>query len=264
MVHIPGVQHKAADAVSRHPTGTTNPELLVLPDDIAAATNALATLPQLDAPGRSFLAGIRQNEPRSQICSITIDDQLVSSASSALSTMAVTWERVKLATTSNGDMTRLIDIIDHGFPNSRYELPPALQEYYQFREQLYTVDGVILYKNRIVIPPSLRQHVLTVLHSAHQGVTSMTARAESTVFWPGITPAIIALGDTCNHCNRMAPSQPSAPPSPTVLPAYPFQCVCADFFHHKGVNYLVIVDRYSNWPIVERAREGSKGLIDCL
>ena len=161
-------------------------------------------------------------------------------------------------------MTQLIHFIETGFPKSRPELPPALREYHQFREHLYTVDGVILYKNRIVIPPSLRQHVLTVLHSAHQGVTSMTARAESTVFWPGITPAIIALPETCNHCNRMAPSQPSSPPSPVVPPAYPFQCVCTDFFHHKGVNYLVIVDRYSNWPIVERAREGSKGLIDCL
>lgn len=178
--------------------------------------------------------------------------------------MAVTWDRVKLATTSNGDMTQLLDIIESGFPEFRHELPPALREYYQFREHLYTVDGVILYKNRIVIPPSLRQHILTVLHSAHQGVTSMTARADSTVFWPGITRAILALRETCNHCNRMAPSQPSAPPLPTVPPAYPFQCICADFFHHKGVNYLVVVDRYSNWPIVERAREGSKGLIDCL
>ena len=264
MVHIPGVRHKAADAVSRHPTGTSNPDLLVLPDDIAAATATLAALPQLDAPGRSFLAGIRHSEPQPGTCSITIDDQLASSASSALSTMAVTWERVKLATTSSGDMTQLINLIETGFPKSRPELPPALREYYQFHEHLYTVDGIILYKNRIVIPPSLRQHVLTVLHSAHQGVTSMAARAASTVFWPGITPAIIALRETCNHCNRMAPSQPSAPPSPIVPPAYPFQCVCADFFHHKGVNYLVIVDRYSNWPIVERAREGSKGLIDCL
>ena len=221
MVHIPGVRHKAADAISRHPTGTTTPDMLILPDDIAAATAAPAVLPQL--------------------------------ASSALSTMAVTWDRVKLATTSNGDMTQLLDIIESGFPQFRHELPPALQEYYQFREHLYTVDGVILYKNRIVIPPSLRQHVLTVLHSAHQGVTSMTARADSTVFWPGITRAIRALRETCNHCNRMAPSQPSALPSPTIPPAHPFQCICADFFHHKGVNYLVVVDRYSNWPIVERA-----------
>ena len=27
---------------------------------------------------------------------------------------------------------------------------------------------------------------------------------------------------------------------------------------------MVIVDRYTNWPIIERAHEGSKGLIDCL
>lgn len=178
--------------------------------------------------------------------------------------MAVTWDRVKLATTSSEDMTQLLDIIESRFPEFCHELPLALWEYYQFREHLHTVDGVILYKNCTVIPPSLREHVLTVLPSAHQGVTSMTARAENTVFCPGITCAIIALRETCNHCNRMVPSQPSAPPSPTVPPAYPFQCVCADFFHHKGVNYLVMVDCYSNWPIVERAWEGSKGLIDCL
>ena len=126
------------------------------------------------------------------------------------------------------------------------------------------MDGVIPYKLRTVIPPSLRQHVLTILHSAHQGVTSMTTRAEMTVFWPGITPAITATQANCHHCNRMAPSQPNAPPFPPVLPAYLFQCISADFFHYKGKNYLVVVDRYSNWPIIEQAQAGSKGLIDCL
>ena len=54
------------------------------------------------------------------------------------------------------------------------------------------------------------------------------------------------------------------PPTPPVKPEYPFQYICADFFHYKGINYLVVVDRYSNWPIIERAQEGSKGLINCL
>ena len=31
-----------------------------------------------------------------------------------------------------------------------------------------------------------------------------------------------------------------------------------------SANYLIIVDRYSNWPIVERAHNGSEGLIDVL
>lgn len=45
---------------------------------------------------------------------------------------------------------------------------------------------------------------------------------------------------------------------------YPFQCLCADFFHHKGTNYLVIVDRYSNCPIVKKSSDGATGLINCL
>ena len=71
-----------------------------------------------------------------------------------------------MATASNRDMVHLMSIIESGFPNFRHELPPTLREYYQFRDHLYTVDGVILYKDRIVIPPSLRQHALSVLHSA--------------------------------------------------------------------------------------------------
>ena len=62
----------------------------------------------------------------------------------------------------------------------------------------------------------------------------------------------------------MAPSQPSAPPAPLIAPVYPFQCICADYFTYKGINYLVIVDRYSNWPIVERAKDGAEGLINSL
>ena len=261
MIHIPGARHKAADAVSRYPTDPTNPDLRILPDDVAATNDSVIPL---HPSGRSSLAGIRCNEPSQTSCSFPIDDQLTSSVSSALNTMAITWDRVKLATTSDQEiLLQLVSTIESCFPEQRHALPPTFQEYHQFHEHLYTVDGVILYKNRIVIPPSLRQQILTVLHSAHQGGISMTARAETTVFWPGITPAITALRTNCNHCNRMTPSQPNAPPFPFVPPAYPFQCVCADFFHHKGVNYL-IVDRYSNRPIIEWAQEGSNSLIDCL
>ena len=40
--------------------------------------------------------------------------------------------------------------------------------------------------------------------------------------------------------------------------------MCADYFHYKGYAYLVIVDRYTNWPILARARGGSKGLVEVL
>ena len=54
------------------------------------------------------------------------------------------------------------------------------------------------------------------------------------------------------------------PTNTPTRPDYPFQHICADFFHYKVVYYLVIVDKYSNWPIVELTLEGVKGPIACL
>ena len=53
-------------------------------------------------------------------------------------------------------------------------------------------------------------------------------------------------------------------PTPSIQPQYQFQCICADFSDYAGHNYLVIVDRYSDWLIVERAHDGCKGLISTL
>ena len=139
-----------------------------------------------------------------------------------------------------------------------------MREYFQCRDNLYTIDGVAVCKERIIIPPSLREDVLTTLHSAHQGVTSMTSRAESSIFWPGIKAEINLRRSTCNECNGMEPSQPCAPPTPPTMPKYPLQCICSDFFHHKGSHYLICVDRYRNWPIVKYASEGADGLIKHL
>ena len=110
----------------------------------------------------------------------------------------------------------------------------------------------------------MRNEVLDSLHSAHQGVTSMNARAQTSVFWPKITIDIENKRKSCFECNRISPSQPASPPFPLIYPDYPFQHICSDYFHYKGQNYLVIVDRYSNWPIIEKSENGEKGLIKSL
>ena len=102
----------------------------------------------------------------------------------------------------------------------------------------------------------LRPDILESLHSAHQCVNAMMARAEISVFWPGITQ-IEQLQKRCEDCNT-APSQPNAPPTIPYNPTYPFQYICSAYFHYKGIHYLIIVDKYSNWPIVKRQRWGSR------
>lgn len=53
MVYIPGIRHKAADAVSRHPTGPKTPEMLILPDN--SDTSDSPTPPAPDPYQCSFL-----------------------------------------------------------------------------------------------------------------------------------------------------------------------------------------------------------------
>ena len=162
-------------------------------------------------------------------------------------------------------MNQLIDLIENGFPDAKDNMPQELRTFYQFRDKLNSFDGVALYNDRVIIPPSLQNKVLQTLHAAHQGVSQMTSRANASFFWPGMTSAINDLRQRCQHCNRIVPSQANAPSTHAPMqPQYPFQCICADFFHYAGNTYLVIVDRYSNWPIVELAHGGAAGLITCL
>ena len=264
VIHIPGVKHRAADAISRHPTG--EPVKMDLPDDVAPLQDEIisADLPTLAELRTSFLAGIRCGEVFEDTTKLSVQNSAISALSLHCSVKAITWDGVRVATNSDEVMVKLIEIIESGMPEFRHLLPTELRPYHQYRDSLYTVDGVVMYNERIVIPPSLRSDVLESLHAAHQGVSSMISRAEHSVFWPGITPAITDLRNRCNDCNRMAPSQPSAPPSHQTLPVYPFQCICSDFFTYKGISYLVSVDRYSNWPIVERSTGGAQGLIASL
>ena len=53
-------------------------------------------------------------------------------------------------------------------------------------------------------------------------------------------------------------------PHPSNTTPIPISMYLRRFFNYAGPNYLVIVDRYSNWPIVEMAHDGFKGLISTL
>ena len=243
MVHVPGVRHAAADAISRHPI--SDPKQLSLPDDVATISCSQSL---------SAIRNYQQDE--AEICSQSSPPVKVIES--------VTWDDVRVATTSDPLMSLLSQLIDDGFPDDRNNLHPDIRQYYQYRENLTTFDGVILYRDRLVIPPSLRDKVLSSLHSAHQGTSQMHSRAECSIFWPGMTSQITDLRAHCTACNRIAPSQPSAPPTPPVIPSYPFECIASDFFQYAGYHYLVAVDRYSNWPIVELASDGAQGLISAL
>ena len=225
--HCSGKWHRGPDAVSRNPPL----EALCIPpaaDDIAH-TNTV----------EHDILAIHENV----IQMLTNNIEIAAIRDSQL----ITLEQIKMAAEGDSAYQNLNNIITTGFPTSRSQLEPQLREYWEVRDRLSSSHGLILMNNRIVIPYSLRKQILNNLHAAHQGQTSMSARANQTVYWPGMNSSIRLHRQTCPSCNEIAPSQPNEPTIQSPPPEWPFQQICADYFEQEGHSYLAAVDRFSCW-----------------
>ena len=177
---------------------------------------------------------------------------------------AVTWNDLRHETKKDETLQDLSEMIINGYPADARKWPSKLRPYYPYAASLSIVDGVVMISDRVVIPFHLRTKILSFLHPAHQGIDRMMARASDSLFWPGMTADISKTRLGCATCNKIAPSNPMTPPYTPPSPEYPFQYVCADYFHYMGKYYLVLVDRYSHWPTVYSSSNGASGLISSL
>ena len=93
----------------------------------------------------------------------------------------------------------------------------------------------------------------------------MHARANISLYWPGINADIRTYRQVCKVCTEIAPSQPNEPLVLSPTPEWPFQMICIDLFELSNFTYVVIVDRYSGWPIIYQLKSkeaDSKSMIN--
>ena len=176
----------------------------------------------------------------------------------------VTSADIVMATDKDASLTKLRLLIHKGFPGSKSELLPCIQPYWRVRDMLTEHQGVIYMGDRVVLPHMLRDRVLSTLHSAHQGTTSMRLRAERSMFWPNMATDIADMRNSCTSCDAAFPSQSAEPPITPSSPEYPFQHVCSDYFSVSGHNFCLVVDRFSNWLQVFTGKGGSHNLTSLL
>ena len=84
----------------------------------------------------------------------------------------------------------------------------------------------------------------------------MKARANATIYWPGMINNICSTKYNCKHGNEIAPSQTREPLMATPSPDWPFQLICADYFELNNHSYLAIVDRFSGWLNIYHFKPG--------
>ena len=69
-------------------------------------------------------------------------------------------------------------------------VPTYLHQYWSFRDELSVSDGLILRRERIVIPQELCPTMLKLLHVGHFGEDKTVSRARDAIYWPGIDSQI--------------------------------------------------------------------------
>ena len=163
---------------------------------------------------------------------------------------SLTWEDIQNEVDKDAESRSLRNWIENGCTGALEELDTDLKPYWRIKSQLNVLDRVPMKDGRTIIPRKLRQNVLNTLHSAHQGINSMISRASDVVYWPGFVADIQKRRAQCLTCDKIAPSQANLPPVDPVVPAYPFQHVCMDYFQLNNRCYGIVVDRFSNWPII--------------
>ena len=117
------------------------------------------------------------------------------------------------------------------------------------RDEPNIVNGILMRGQRMIIPTTIRELMLSKLHSVHQGVTKCKEPTNQSVWWPGIRKNIEEVAYRCLTCCKHRRQEHLIP---SEFPKYPWQVVATDLFEKKGVDYLLVVDYYSRYVKVTK------------
>jgi len=80
--------------------------------------------------------------------------------------------------------------------------------------------GLLLKRDRLVIPKMLRYDVVKNIHEGHQGISKRRERANSAVWWPGINQQLAEFVAKCPVCTkyRQINAEPMMPSNQSQLP----------------------------------------------
>ena len=156
-------------------------------------------------------------------------------------------EEVRQATADDQQLRRLKQVILDGWPANRQNCDKHLLEFWNFRDELTEIDGIIFKGTKIFIPQALRQMMLDKLHVDHLGEEKTQQRARGIFFWPGMTNDIKQKIATCQICATHRSSNQKEPMLSHELPTRPWQKVATDLFSWEGRQFLVTVDYYSRF-----------------
>ena len=151
-------------------------------------------------------------------------------------------DHVKLHTRKDPVLKCVVNNLKFGWENK-----PLVSEYSMVKSDLSLHDGLVLFRNRIVIPAVLRKVILEHLHLGHNGVNAMKVEARKWVWWPKLDQDLVEVTKTCPICftNYQQPQSQSLSWPDT---GKPWSRVHIDYAGPiNGQYFLIVIDSFSKF-----------------
>ena len=166
-------------------------------------------------------------------------------------------QELKTATDTDTEFQILREQIIKGWPDTRNKAPPEARPYWDYREELTVYEGILFKGEKVMIPKSMRDGILKLIHSSHQGIVRSKQLARDVLFWSGMNKQIEEMISKCSICQSMRNAQQKEPMISTDVPTLPFELVSTDLFEVEGNHYLATVDHFSGFIEVDELEENT-------
>ena len=152
---------------------------------------------------------------------------------------SLTLQDIKEETIKDCQLTKLKTCIVDGFLKHKHECDEDMRSFYDYRESLTIIDGMVLKDKRIVIPAGPHEQALENLCRSHTGIVKMKERASTSMFWPKIYSDIENYLSTCRPCMIHKVKQT-------------WHSLALDNFEFKGSLFLIIYDHFTRFIVVKK------------
>ena len=155
--------------------------------------------------------------------------------------------RIKEETGQDTTLLALIEITKKGWPVDKNDSPLNIREYWPYRDELATENGLAYRGTRLIIPTKLRPEMVVRAHRSHLGIQYTLNAAREIMFWPRMHVEIAEAVRRCETCQLAQPQQQRQPLMSYPIPTHPWQLVASDCFEINGRHYVVLVDIYPDF-----------------
>ena len=134
----------------------------------------------------------------------------------------VNYQQIAGETTKDNFLQQVQSFILGGGP----EKPePEFKDVHTHYQDLEIVDGCLLFQDRIIIPRTMQQMILKMLHKNHTGIQKMKQLARRSVYWFGLNKDIERFVRSCRTCNEMHIAQKPETSNKWIPTTRPFVCM---------------------------------------